>query len=404
MKQLLMVAAFAAGMGSSLAQGVHFEKTMPWKSVLAKARQEHKGIFVDCFASWCGPCKLMDKEVYPTAEAGKAINDRFIAVRMQMDLAGNQDAGYIGTTYHIEAYPTLLYLSADGNLLAKRTGALFGKDFVQFAVDAVDSTRQFGFLYRQYKSGALPVGKYKDLADKADQQSERDLSLEIRKAYMQRYFATLADTAVIAPDNLLFLARHPELINIDDRNYRLLTDQRAACDKVFPGVAEGIVRSVAIREKILAHLGTDNPHWPDMETDFCRAYGGPDTAVVFLQIKVDFYSRRKDLPAFAAAVDEMLQRCPDYLASGQHVIDLNNYAWYGIFLNTSERPLLERALSWSDACVNHSTSDDNKDTKANILYKLGRKDEAIALEQSIATEGSDFAKTLEKMKQGLPTW
>lgn len=403
-KKLMIAAAIAASVGSSVAQGVDFQAPLPWKEVLAKAKREHKNVFVDCFASWCGPCKLMDREVYPTAEAGKAINDKYLAVRMQMDLAGNEDADYISKTYHLEGYPTLLYLSADGTLLAKRTGAIFGKDFVQFAADALDPAKQFGNLYERYKNGSLPVKDFKDLADKADQQSRRDLALEVRKAYMRRYFNTVADTAVSSPDNLLFLDRHPELIAIGDRYFRLLTNQRAAFDKVYPGAAENIVKSVAVRERILARLGTDNPDWVAIETGFRQAYEGADTAVVFLQIKIDFYSRRKDLPAFAAAVDELLQRCPDYLASGQHVVDLNNYAWYGIFLNTSERPLLERALAWSDAAVSHSTSDDNKDTKANILYKLGRKDEAIALEQSIAKEGSDYAKTLDKMKQGLPTW
>jgi len=45
------------------------------------------------------------------------------------------------------------------------------------------------------------------------------------------------------------------------------------------------------------------------------------------------------------------------------------------------------------------------DTKANILYRVGKRMEAIALEEKVvAVGGSAFAINLNKMKQGLPTW
>ena len=44
-------------------KGIHFEQGLSWKDILAKAKAEHKYIFVDCYATWCGPCKYMDKNV-----------------------------------------------------------------------------------------------------------------------------------------------------------------------------------------------------------------------------------------------------------------------------------------------------------------------------------------------------
>ncbi|WP_260744016.1 thioredoxin domain-containing protein [Elizabethkingia anophelis] len=32
-----------------------------FSSLLAKAKKENKLIFLDAYASWCGPCKLMAK-------------------------------------------------------------------------------------------------------------------------------------------------------------------------------------------------------------------------------------------------------------------------------------------------------------------------------------------------------
>src|SRR5262249_586043 len=69
----------------AIGRGVKFEQELSWKEVLAKAKAEHRSIFVDCYATWCGPCKAMDKDVYPNLRVGGSLNGRFIAVKMQMD-------------------------------------------------------------------------------------------------------------------------------------------------------------------------------------------------------------------------------------------------------------------------------------------------------------------------------
>ena len=47
------------------------------------------------------------------------------------------------------------------------------------------------------------------------------------------------------------------------------------------------------------------------------------------------------------------------------------------------------------------------DTKANLLYKLGKKNEGLQLEKEsygLAAKDDDIRKNYEKMKRGLPTW
>ncbi|HUM50521.1 MAG TPA: thioredoxin family protein, partial [Chitinophagales bacterium] len=65
--------------------GIQFEEKATWKQVLDKAKKENKFILVDCYTTWCGPCKWMTKEVFPKASVGEAINPNYISSAFDME-------------------------------------------------------------------------------------------------------------------------------------------------------------------------------------------------------------------------------------------------------------------------------------------------------------------------------
>src|SRR5260221_4585806 len=67
------------------AEGIHFEQGLTWNEIRAKANAENKFIFMDCYTTWCGPCKFMDVQIFPQEEVGRYFNSHFISVRVQMD-------------------------------------------------------------------------------------------------------------------------------------------------------------------------------------------------------------------------------------------------------------------------------------------------------------------------------
>lgn len=63
MKRVLALLYFGVlAMGSIYAQGIEFFHGT-YEEALQKARAEGKQIFVDVYTSWCGPCKMMAKNV-----------------------------------------------------------------------------------------------------------------------------------------------------------------------------------------------------------------------------------------------------------------------------------------------------------------------------------------------------
>ena len=78
------------------------------EKALEKASDENKLVFVDCYTSWCGPCKIMAKEVLPLKEVGDFLNERFVCVKYDMEQGKGPE---IAKKYNVEAYPTFLLLN-----------------------------------------------------------------------------------------------------------------------------------------------------------------------------------------------------------------------------------------------------------------------------------------------------
>ncbi len=68
-------------------------------------------LFVDVYAKWCGPCKMMDAQVYPDPALSAYMNDHFVSVRMD----GETDFGRkYAEEQQLQGYPSMFIFGDDG--------------------------------------------------------------------------------------------------------------------------------------------------------------------------------------------------------------------------------------------------------------------------------------------------
>ena len=117
---------------------------------LAKAKAEEKLVFMDCFTTWCGPCKRLAAQVFPDPEVGSFFNENFICLKKDME---KEDGPELASRFSIRSYPTLLFIGLDGNVLQKKVGALSAESLIEAGRKVLGKAEQTSDWAKLYEAG-----------------------------------------------------------------------------------------------------------------------------------------------------------------------------------------------------------------------------------------------------------
>jgi len=99
-------------------EGIKFEDGS-WSEITAKAKKEKKLIFIDCYTSWCGPCKRLASEIFTLSDVGSFFNSHFVNYKVDMEKG---EGVTLQKLFHVGAYPTLLWVDYKGNIIHRILG------------------------------------------------------------------------------------------------------------------------------------------------------------------------------------------------------------------------------------------------------------------------------------------
>ena len=106
----------------------------------AAALRSHRPILYEFSAEWCGPCHLLEREVFMDRALAAKINDRYIAVQVvdrQREDGHNEPAVQeLMDRYNVNAFPTIVIAAADGKTRVKDVG-YEGRDQFAALIDRV---------------------------------------------------------------------------------------------------------------------------------------------------------------------------------------------------------------------------------------------------------------------------
>lgn len=105
-----------------------------WEEALLKAKEQKKLIFVDAYAEWCGPCKILAKRYFTKENVGDYYNSNFI--NYKMDMEKDQNGPRLARKWGLKAYPTLYFVTVDESIVSTSVGLIDDKALLKIAAEA----------------------------------------------------------------------------------------------------------------------------------------------------------------------------------------------------------------------------------------------------------------------------
>lgn len=97
------------------------------------AKEEQKAIYVDVYAEWCGPCKLMDKTTFTNDTVVSSLKNDLVATRVNID--DERTGAEVKKKFNIQAMPTSLLLTPDGQEIKRNVGYMNSTQLLEWIGD-----------------------------------------------------------------------------------------------------------------------------------------------------------------------------------------------------------------------------------------------------------------------------
>lgn len=386
MKKLAIFSSLFIG-ALALAQGIKFEDSN-FSAILAKAKKENKLIFVDAYASWCGPCKLMVKNIFPLQTVGDFYNSHFINAKIDMEKG--EGIG-LAKKYNVKAFPTYLFINGDGEEVHRTLGYVEEKDFIQFAKDAEDPNKRLTALKQKFENGEKDPEFLKNLAGLTIYNDSEFAGKVLDRYFQQKTVLDQEDIQMLlsgiqsteSPLYKTFQARKSDIIKI------LPEDRYAKVDK-----------SIQLNTVLKKSYNADTKSWNDSYflTESQKFMTKDEAEKTLKRAKANRALKNKDIPTYEKLTLELYK---DYSAASSE--ELNSLAW-NFFENVSNKTSLEKAVSWAQESVKKDENYANTDTLANLYNKIGDKknakiwaEKSVQLAKSTGQDSTDTEKLLKSL-------
>ncbi len=460
MRIFFLISSFFLFVTHLCGQGVVFKEGVSWDSLLTEASVKDKLIFVDVYTDWCGPCKLMDKQVF---------SDKVVSSKMKKDFINfklNAEKGQgisLARKYNVFSYPTYLFVNGSGTLIYRTEGYMPAQRFMQEMKNALEELNDSITLLEmdaRYMSGNRDsefmynyiVKRTKLKQDNKDLLDEYCLLLDSTQKNSVRTLQLLADNAAFGVRNLQIGPALTLLLSNKDR-FSQLKNIESVDNYISLAQQNTLMKAIKLEDEDLLDLilraNKDRKHEPfDEESDemfMLTYYYATRQYQSYIRAAVDFMNNVlmkisdnqlevKD----KAVLGEVIIELEEYLASKtpeerertlasyrktqtiQLIRTFNKISKTILFIGAGDT-LVQQGLAWMARSYELAKKDtayfkyvypECQKIYASYLYLAGDSQKAIALQQNalncisqpgIADTGEEikeYSILLEAMKAG----
>jgi len=183
MKKLFILCVSLFMTGLTFSQTVFMENES-WETVKSKAVKEKRMIFMDCYTSWCGPCKGLAQNVFPQPKVGEFLNSNFVCCKYDME-KGEGIMLYKKYKDNIPGFPTMLVINpADESIVHKVVGYTEPDALIAALQDGLEG-KTLAVFQKRYEAGERSLELIKDYCKALDVAYDRDTKERVVRDYIE---------------------------------------------------------------------------------------------------------------------------------------------------------------------------------------------------------------------------
>jgi thiol-disulfide isomerase/thioredoxin len=358
-----------------------------WDQILQKAQQENKIIFLDAYASWCGPCKWMAANVFTNPEAAAFYNAKFINAKIDMEKG---EGIALATKYGVSAFPTMLYIDGTGKVVHRTCGSAPAETFIESGTRALDPAKRLDYFTGIYNTGTYGtpfLNRYLNMLSESCSPGVNDIAM--------KHLATIKDEDLPLTDNWNMINKY--VTDINSREFKYLVNNK---NKFKSSDAAEVEKKIFTTYVQGANEYLGKPVNEEGYTKYKKqveASGYARSAEVLLNADLNYYRKKADWKNYFATMETYFK--------GYDVQDANllNKAAWDVYEHSTDKTTIKNAIKWIEKSVVIDNASYNNDTYAALLLKAGRKKEALEVEQKALelakADGEDLAPYEDMIKK-----
>lgn len=155
-----------------------------WNAVKSKAVKENRMIFMDCYTSWCGPCKGLAQNVFPQPKVGEFLNSNFVCCKYDME-KGEGIMLYKKYKDNIPGFPTMLVINpVDESIVHKVVGYTEPDALITALQDGLDG-KTLAVFQKRYEAGERSLELIKDYCKALDVAYDQGTKEKVVRDYIE---------------------------------------------------------------------------------------------------------------------------------------------------------------------------------------------------------------------------
>lgn len=338
---------------TSVSAQIQFEDNVPFQQVLNRSKSENKLIFIDCYTTWCGPCKWLVSNVFSDKKLGEIYNSQFVNYKLDMEKGEGLD---LAKKFGVQAYPTLLWLNENEEVVYRIVGTNTIESFLGYASSLKDDENHFPSMVKKFEAGNREPEFLKKLALAAI--NGYDLNASI---YVEAYLNTISKEDWSNTENNTFIYSASKTFDSNTTKHVLENSK-----KFEPTLVEAI-KSQCLDYELRGALESKSEERLKVMLTMVDRYS-PERQEYKRSAELYFYKTIGD----RKKLNEMASK---YLKSSKDPNLLNEYAWER-FENETDLTLLKEAISWAERSVKLEKHFYNTDTLGQLYKKVGNAKKA----------------------------